>query len=249
MTATRTIDVKGLGHTEKEKAIFPGLEALREGETLRIIVDFNPVPLFYVLKADEKYEVGYEKEGPDEWILKATRKPGQEKTRQQFRELLQELKGGEASPVARERARELLGSVDARTLGTLEQELIREGVSHEEIRKSLCDIHLEAIRDSLVARRIEVEAPHPVNTFMQEHVIILGNLKKLGEIVAKLKKAEGFDEIKSDLDELEEVAGELSGLEILRAERAVRVATDEEGAEHEAIDAVVLARRSPSPNV
>ena len=79
----------------------------------------------------------------------------------------------------------------------------------EEIRKSLCDIHLEAIRDSLVAKRIEVEAPHPVNTFMREHVIILDNLKKLGELVARLKAADTREGLEEDLEKLEEVAGEL----------------------------------------
>ena len=210
MTAITTIDVKGLDHTEKEGLIFPGIESLKVGETLRIVVDFNPVPLFYLLKAQEdKLEINYEKEGPDEWILRVTRLPDREKSKQQFRELLTELKGNEVTPATKEKAKTLLQGVDATTLGTLEQELIREGVSHEEIRKSLCDIHLEAIRDSLVAKRLEVEAPHPVNTFMREHVIILDNLKKLGELVARLKAADTREGLEEDLEKLEEVAGEL----------------------------------------
>ena len=209
MTAIQTIDVKGLDHTEKEALIFPRVESLKEGETLRIIVDFNPVPLFYLLKAEERLEVGYEKEGPDEWILRVNRVSDRDQSKRQFRELLTELKGSEVTPATKEKAKALLQGVDATTLGTLDQELIREGVSHEEIRKSLCDIHLEAIRDSLVAKRIEVAAPHPVNTFMQEHVIILDNLKKLGELVEKLKAADSFEGIEKDLENLEEVAGEL----------------------------------------
>lgn len=209
MTDTKTIDVKGMDHTEREGLIFPGLEALRDGEILRIIVEFNPMPLVYMLKAEEKFEIDYEKEGPDEWILRVARKNDKEKDKRQFRELLTELKAGEVSEATKEKARTLLQEVDAKTLGTMEQELIREGVSHEEIRKSLCDIHLELIKDNLVAKRIEVAAPHPVNTFMQEHEIILDNLKTLRELVAKLKTAESFETIEQDLEKLEEVAGEL----------------------------------------
>lgn len=139
-TAVRTIDAKGMGHAEKERLLFPGLEALKEGETLRIVLDFNPVPLVYLLKSQDEYDVSFEKEGPDEWILDVTRRAGRDDQRQQFKELLKELKGGQASAETHEKAKTLLQNVDAATLGTMEQELIREGVSHDEIRGSLCDI-------------------------------------------------------------------------------------------------------------
>ncbi len=208
MNATKTIDVKGLDHTEKEGLIFPGVEALGNGETLRIVVDFNPVPLVYLLKA-QKLEVSYEKEGPDEWILRVTRVSSGEDRKEQFRELLTALKEPEVSPEIKEKARALLQEVDAESLGIMEQELIREGVSHEEIRKSLCDIHLEVMKDSLVAKRIEVAAPHPVNTFMQEHEIILANLKELGALVKKIKGADSFAVMGEDLETLKEVAHNL----------------------------------------
>ena len=54
MSAVRTIDVKGLEHADKEKLIFPGLESLKDRETLRIVVEFNPTPLVYLLKAEGK---------------------------------------------------------------------------------------------------------------------------------------------------------------------------------------------------
>ncbi|MDP2729540.1 MAG: DUF438 domain-containing protein, partial [Dehalococcoidales bacterium] len=103
----------------------------------------------------------------------------------------------------------LLQNVDAKTLGVLEQELIREGVSHEEIRSSLCDIHLEVLKDSLVAKRLEVSAPHPVHTFMQEHEIILDSLKRLLELVNRLKTTISFEDMGEDLEELEDVAHHL----------------------------------------
>ncbi len=175
-----TIDVKGLGHTEKEALIFPGIEALKANETARIVVEFNPVPLVYMLKARGDFSTAFEKEGPGEWILLVTRT-----------------------------ARTLLQTVDATTLGILEQEPIKEGISHDEIRKSLCDIHLEVMKDSLVARRVEVSSPHPVHTLMEEHKIILYSLTELSSLIKRLKTLNSFEAMGQDMDRLKDIAHHL----------------------------------------
>ncbi|MBI2909402.1 MAG: DUF438 domain-containing protein [Chloroflexi bacterium] len=214
MNATKTIDVKGLGHGEKEGLIFPGIESLAAGDQLRIVVEFNPIPLVYMLKAQGDFDISYEKEGPDEWILNVKRTPTEEDKKEQFRDLLKELGKDEISAESKAKARKLLESVDATTLGILEQELIREGVSHDDIRKSLCDVHLEVLRDSLVAQRIEVQAPHPVNTLMAEHVIILDALKKLSGVVERLEGKNSLEELGDDIEVLKDVSHHLVEAEL-----------------------------------
>ncbi|MEE9611740.1 MAG: DUF438 domain-containing protein [Desulfatiglandales bacterium] len=209
MNGTKTIDVKGLGHAEKEGLIFPSVEKLTGDETLRIVLEFNPVPLVYMLKAQGEFEISYEKEGPEEWILNVKRiAPGEDK-KEQFKELLKELKEGEVSEEAKEKAKELLQAVDAKTLGTMEQELIREGVSRNEIRESLCDIHLEVLKDSLVSKRIEVSKPHPVHTFMEEHKIILDSLNELDSLIGRLKEKNSFESMGQDREKLKDIAHHL----------------------------------------
>ena len=209
MNATKTIDVKGLGHAEKEGLIFPSVEKLADNETLRLIVEFNPLPLVYMLKAQGEFQVTSEKEGPDEWILNIRRIASKENKKEQFKELLKELKGGEISGETKEKARQLLQSVDAKALGIMEQELIREGVSHEEIRSSLCDIHLDFLRDSLIAQKREVSAPHPVHTFMEEHKIILDNLTELDSIIGRLKEKNNYQSLGLDLERLKDISHHL----------------------------------------
>lgn len=209
MNAVRTIDVKGLGHVEKEGLIFPGIEALQTNETARIVVEFNPLPLVYVLKAQGEFNIAYEKEGPDEWVLRVTRIAPKEDKKEQFKELLKELKESEVSAEAKEKAKKLLQAVDAKTLGIMEQELIREGISHEEIRKSLCDIHLGILRDSLVAKKQEVSAPHPVHTFMEEHKIILQSLNELASLGERLRGITTFEAMGPDREKLKDVAHHL----------------------------------------
>ncbi|MBI2328992.1 MAG: DUF438 domain-containing protein [Chloroflexi bacterium] len=209
MNAVKTIDIKGLGHGEKEGLIFPSVEGLAANETLRIVVEFNPVPLVYMLKAQGEFEISYEKEGPDEWILNVHRiAPGEDK-KEQFKELLTELKEGGASEETKKKAKALLQAVDATSLGIMEQELIREGVSHDEIRKSLCDIHLEVLRDSLVSKRQEVSAPHPINTFMEEHKIIVNSLHELSSLVERLPAITSLAAMGEDREKLKDIAHHL----------------------------------------
>ena len=44
MNAVKTIDVKGLEHAEREGLVFPGVEALKENETARIVWEFILYP-------------------------------------------------------------------------------------------------------------------------------------------------------------------------------------------------------------
>jgi uncharacterized protein (DUF2249 family) len=73
MNGVKTIDVRGLGLGEKQKMIFPQIDALQEGETARIIVEFNPLPLVALMRVRRGFSVVYEKEGPDEWIVRISR--------------------------------------------------------------------------------------------------------------------------------------------------------------------------------
>lgn len=193
--ATKILNVKGLDHAQKEKTIFPAINALQEGEALKIIVEFNPVPLHYMLAVSGEFSLSYEKEGPDEWILNITRiKPGDDRKRL-LRELIRELKNKNITEETKEKAKKVLESIDPATLGLLEQELIREGISHEDLRKSLCDIHLELFGEALISKRKEVPPPHPVNTFMEEHKIILKTLGELSCLVEGMKNKNSFNEL------------------------------------------------------
>src|SRR3989304_9456583 len=73
-----------------------------------------------------------------------------------LKQLLTDLKDSKINSEAKEKVKKIFETADAKSLGLAEQELIREGVSHEEIRHGLCDIHLEALKDSLVLKKKEV---------------------------------------------------------------------------------------------
>lgn len=129
--------------------------------------------------------------------------------REDLKRLLSELRGGKASKEAVENARAFLKNVDATTLGLVEQELINEGVSHEEIRGSLCDVHLDIMKEDLVPKRASVAPGHPVHTFMAEHKVILETLEKVKTLVRGFKDARDFSEIRDRIPELKDAAHHL----------------------------------------
>jgi uncharacterized protein len=208
MRAIKTIDPRGLEHHKREALIFPSIEELDKNDRLRIIMEFNPVPLVYLLEARKEFEISYEKEGPTEWILAVKRIAENKDRKEQLKAMLREFQKGRFAQT-KDKAKRLFQTVDAKDLAIMEQELTREGVPHEEIRRHLCDIHLEVLRDSLVAKQIEVEAPHPVHSFMEEHKVIIENLNQLGTVLQKIKSAESFEDLGRDQETLKDIAHHL----------------------------------------
>lgn len=209
MEQTQVLDMRGLSHEEKHSRLFPSLDGLAEGQVLQVHFDFNPLPLVHMLKARPEFVVSQESGGPQEWILRIERPRRGTVTKADLKGILREMKGGNMSEDARKAAREVLKSVDAKTLGILEQELIREGVSSEEIRENLCEIHLEAIHDALVANRIDVASPHPIHTLMEEHKVILDTLHRLRALVDRIKQVNSYEELGDDLPVLKDLAHHL----------------------------------------
>lgn len=214
MTTEHTLDVRGLTHDEKQEKLFPLLESLKEGECLSVMFDFDPLPLVYMLGMRSDLTVAKEQKAAAMWVMKieknsnaAAKAPSNETvTKEILKSLLRELKNEGVNDDTKQKANKLLSSVDAKTLGLLEQELILEGVTHQEIRKSLCDVYLEALAESLIEKRVPVSAPHPVNTLMEEHKIIVNGLHELKAIVERMKSCTGYDDMGGDLDVLKKVS-------------------------------------------
>jgi len=192
MTAVRALNLKGLGYEERDERLFPALEQLRTGESLEVTMEVNPSPLANTLKTIGEFGVSCRNAGPAEWVLELTRTAQPADKKEQLKELVRMLRQERLSPAGREQAGELLKVLDPPTLGILEQELIREGITQEQVRSHLRDIHLQTLQDDLAARRIEVASPHPVHTLMEEHRAILASLNALGALIERLRGRDSF---------------------------------------------------------
>ena len=72
MTEISTLDVRNMVPRERHPTIFARLDALKQGDILRLINDHDPAPLRYQLLAErpEMFTWEPEKRGPEEWIIR-----------------------------------------------------------------------------------------------------------------------------------------------------------------------------------
>ncbi len=212
------LDVRSLSMVERPSKIFGAIKGLSEGDTLVITNDHDPKHLQYMLKAEFNGAFGwtYKKEGPDEWIVEIKKlsskeaiAPEQRGNREELKQMLKRLhqaKPDELDGVKKE-AEKYFKDTDPKELALAEQELIQEGVGRQEMKR-LCDVHLEVMKEQLgiKAKSIRLPKSHPIAILKDEHVIIKRNLRRLGNILQRLKTADSFDKVKRQINTLKELS-------------------------------------------
>ncbi len=71
-TTIVTLDVREMAPRDRHPTIFAHLDALKPGESLRLVNDHDPALLRYQLLAErpDLFTWEPEKQGPDEWIIR-----------------------------------------------------------------------------------------------------------------------------------------------------------------------------------
>ena len=208
--ATKILDLRNMPPFERHSKIFEMWNSLKAGETLKIINDHEPKPLYYQFEAEHKgqFEWNYEKQGPEDWIFTIKKVSDKVDRKQEIKKLIKQLKTKKDVSRLKEKAKDILKNVSPTDLGLIEQEIIEEGTTRKEMRK-LCDVHLEVMKESMGKPEMNLKPSHPVHTLMEEHKMILDFIEKLKETVKKMKSAKDFDEISEELEMLEHIAEHL----------------------------------------
>jgi len=195
---------------ERHSKIFGIWNSLKEGETLRITNDHDPKPLYYQFEAEHKgqFEWNYEKQGPEDWIFTIKRISDKIDRKQEIKNLIKQLKTEGDVGRLKEKAKAILNNISPTDLGLIEQEIIEEGTTHEEMRK-LCDVHLEVMKDNFGKVEMNLKPGHPIDTLMEEHKMILEFIEKLQKTVNKLESAKEFNNVSEELDMLKHIAEHL----------------------------------------
>ena len=71
-TTVVTLDVRNMAPRDRYPTIFARLDALKPGNSLRLVNDHNPAPLRYQLLAEhpDMFTWEPEQQGPEEWIIR-----------------------------------------------------------------------------------------------------------------------------------------------------------------------------------
>lgn len=87
-----------------------------------------------------------------------------------LKEVILHLHRGEAPGAVRERLKGLVADVDANEIAAMEQQLMAEGLSADQVR-SMCDLHADVLKEVMVKPSAPpvLQPGHPVDTFQREN--------------------------------------------------------------------------------
>lgn len=131
-----------------------------------------------------------------------------EERKQRLKEMIKRLHRGERAEDLKEEFKGILEGLEVMDIVQVEEELIREGIPGEEVRK-LCDVHLAIFRESLEKGTPTVPAWHPVSILMEEHKMLLRIADELGKVVKSLQGRGTLEGAEEDLQELKHIDSHL----------------------------------------
>ncbi len=107
---------------------------------------------------------------------------------------------------------ELLKSCTPHEIAQIEEELIREGMPAEQVRE-LCDLHLEAFKESLETTQLNLEPSHPIRILMDEHNRLITFTEELRNIGKTLTTLKDFKAAKPHWKQLEQTVSQFRNSE------------------------------------
>lgn len=126
---------------------------------------------------------------------------GKQQKKEMIKNIIRELHRGMTPQQAKEKFEKEIGSITSFEIAQIEQELINEGVSTEEI-KQFCNVHALLFESILSESFKDVEYPvHPVNLLKQENQ----QIKKLIEKIKKAVQEKNIETLSGLLEELKKI--------------------------------------------
>jgi len=106
-----------------------------------------------------------------------------------IKEILKKLSHGEDVAELKKEFKDLLNSISPLEIPLIEQELLKEGVSADEMAR-MCDLHVELFRES-VSKKFNVDVPpgHPLHTLYAENDQIIKDAELLGLYAKTIEKS------------------------------------------------------------
>jgi DUF438 domain-containing protein len=133
-----------------------------------------------------------------------------EQKKEIIKDIILELHEGLPVQEAKERFMKEVGDVSSTEIAEIEQSLINEGLSPDEIKK-FCNVHALLFQSALQQSVTAEESPaHPISLFKLENREIEKITEKLKEIKKKMEK----DGLEQTLEEMKEWLNKLKGIEV-----------------------------------
>jgi DUF438 domain-containing protein len=122
-----------------------------------------------------------------------------------LKEVIKQLHAGVPPEQVKGKFKKLLEMTSSEEIAKIEQELVKEGMPREELRR-LCDVHLAVFSDQLGKQQLNVPAEHPIGILREEHKILTQHSERLQTLVNMVEEACDVVYVGDILKEIQRIA-------------------------------------------
>ncbi len=128
-----------------------------------------------------------------------------EEKKQVLKEVIRQLHAGVPPEQVKGKFKKLLETTTSEEIAKIEQELVKEGMPREELRR-LCDVHLAVFSDQLGKQQLNLPAAHPISILMEEHKILTQRAERLQTLTDMVEEACDIVYVGDVLKEIQQIA-------------------------------------------
>ena len=129
-----------------------------------------------------------------------------------IKEAIRQLHAGVPPEQVKEKFRNVLEGTDSLEIAKIEEELSKEGMKREEMRK-LCDVHMAVFKEQLEKQMPNMNPSQPISILMEEHKILLQMAEKLTSISNKILRVSDMRYVTEEIHQVEHMAEDYTDAE------------------------------------
>ncbi len=129
-----------------------------------------------------------------------------------IKEAIRQLHAGVPPEEVKEKFRHVLEGTDSLEIAKIEEELAKEGMKREEMRK-LCDVHMAIFKEQLEKQEFKMHPSQPISILLEEHKIMLKMADQLASLAEKVLKVTDIHYVAVEIHEIEHLAEDFADAE------------------------------------
>lgn len=135
-----------------------------------------------------------------------------EDKKSQIKEAIRQLHAGVPPEQVKEKFRNVLEGTDSLEIAKIEEELAKEGMKREEMRK-LCDVHMAIFKEQLEKQQPDLQPSQPISILMEEHKLMLKMAEQLVVLANKVLRVTDMRYVTAEIHEVEHLAEDFTDSE------------------------------------
>jgi PAS domain S-box-containing protein len=130
----------------------------------------------------------------------------------QIKEAIRQLHAGVPPEQVKEKFRNVLEGTNPLEIAKIEEELAKEGMKREEMRK-LFDVHMTIFKEQLEKQTSNMKPSQPISILMEEHKIMLQLAEKLVALANKILKITDLQYVTEEIHQVEHITEDFADSE------------------------------------